>query len=85
MSVGDDSIEVTVSRIGSESRSGGESAREQSAFCPLVKARAQSAECVLDGWILGEVVLFAGVLGEMVKLFSDFDFAAHVGPLGILE
>ena len=70
---------------GSESRSGGEPAREQRAFGPLVEARAQSAECVLDGWILGEVVLFTGVFGEMVQLFADFDFAAQVGPLRILE
>ena len=49
------------------------------------RGRAQSAECVLDGRILGEVVLFAGVFGEVVQLFADFDFAAHVGPLRILE
>ena len=76
---------LTAWRIGSVSRSGVEPAREQRAIGPLVEARAQSAECVLDGWILGEVVLFTGVVGEMVELFADFDFAAHVGPLRILE
>ena len=85
ISSGDDSPEVTAWRIGPESRSGGEPAREQRAFSPLVEARAQSSECVLERWILGEVVLFTGVVGETVQLFADFDFAAHVGPLRIFE
>ena len=67
--------------IGSQSRSGREPAREQRAFGPIVEARSQSAERVLDGWILGEVTLFTGVFGEMVQLFAAFNFAAQVGPL----
>jgi hypothetical protein len=75
------SKEVAVWRIGSKSRSGVEPAREQRAFRPLVEGRTQSAECILDGWILGEVALFAGVVGEMIQLFADFNFEAQVGPL----
>ena len=73
--------EVSSRRIGSESLLRGEPARDQGAFGPLVEARPQSAHCVLDRRILGDVALFKGVLGEMIQLFAAFNLAAQVGPL----
>ncbi len=71
--------------VVAKSRSGREAAGEQRAVGPLVEARAEAAECVLDGGISGEVALFTRVFGEVVELFAPFHFAAEVGPVSILE
>jgi hypothetical protein len=78
---GDHPEALTAWQIGSGLRSGEEPAREQRSFGPFVKTRAKSLECVLDGWIFGEVSLLTAVLGEMVQLFAAVNFAAQVGPL----